>query len=41
MEQVCFSNDGVYAADTWHQSLAEVYSSAEAQFGVNRSEWQS
>jgi hypothetical protein len=37
---VCFSADGAYAADTWHESLDDAYSAAEAIFGVRRSEWQ-
>jgi hypothetical protein len=36
---VCFSADGVYGADTWHETLDEAYASAEEQFGVLRSEW--
>ena len=36
---VCFSADGAYGADTWHQTLSEAYASAEEQFGVRCSEW--
>jgi hypothetical protein len=36
---VYYSADGAYEADTWHESQAEAYSSAEARFGVRRSEW--
>jgi hypothetical protein len=36
---VYFSADGVYAADTWHQTLDEAYSAAAEQFGVQAVEW--
>lgn len=36
---VCFSDDGVYGADTWHESMEKAYASAEEQFGIRRSEW--
>jgi hypothetical protein len=36
---VCFSADGRYWADTWHESLDEACRSAEEQFALRRSEW--
>jgi hypothetical protein len=36
---VCFSSDDVYAADSWHATLAEAYASAEEQFDIQRAEW--
>jgi hypothetical protein len=33
------SLDGRFAADTWHETLEEVYECAESEFGVKRSEW--
>ncbi|HEV2973293.1 MAG TPA: hypothetical protein VGY55_25220 [Pirellulales bacterium] len=36
---VYYSSDRVYVADTWHETLAEAYASAEESFGVRRDEW--
>lgn len=36
---VSFSADGECCADTWHETLAEAYATAEEQFGVKRVEW--
>jgi hypothetical protein len=36
---VCFTADGVYGADSWHQSLADASALAETPFGVQLSEW--
>ena len=33
------SADGVLAADTWHQTLADPYDVAESCFGIRRPEW--
>lgn len=36
---VCFSSDGVYGADSWHETLADAIESARQQFGIRRQEW--
>jgi hypothetical protein len=36
---VSLSADGVYGADSWHETIVEAYASAEEQFGVQRGEW--
>lgn len=33
------SMDGAYQADTWHETLADAYATAEESFGVRREEW--
>jgi hypothetical protein len=33
------SLDGVFAADTWHETLDEAVAMAEAELGVERGEW--
>jgi len=34
------SMDGVYAADTWHETLIEAFAVAEDIFGVRLDEWE-
>lgn len=34
------SLDGVFFADTWHESLEEAFTSAQECFGIVRTEWQ-
>ena len=34
------STDGVYAADTWHETMAGAFGSAEDGFGVRPDEWE-
>jgi hypothetical protein len=36
---VYHSLDGVYCADTWHESLADAFATAKEQFGIERDEW--
>lgn len=36
---LCFSADGLYGADTWHETLADAYAAAEEKFGIQRFEW--
>jgi hypothetical protein len=36
---VCFSVDGSYGADTWHETMADAIRSAEQQFGIRADEW--
>jgi hypothetical protein len=36
---VCFSTDGAYGADTWHETRSDAYESAGQQFGIRREEW--
>jgi hypothetical protein len=36
---VCFSTDGAYGADTWHETLIDAHESAERQFGIRSEEW--
>ena len=33
------SLDGLYAADTWHETIESAYASAAEQFGIERDEW--
>ena len=33
------SLDGVFCADTWHESLEEAFAAAQDNFGITRSEW--
>lgn len=33
------SLDGVFCADTWHESLEEAFAAARDCFGIGRSEW--
>ena len=33
------SIDGMYAADTWHETIEEAYACAHSEFGIQRSEW--
>jgi len=34
-----YSMDGVYTADTWHETLSDAYAAAEEAFGIRREEW--
>jgi hypothetical protein len=36
---VCFSTDGDYGTDTWHDTLSDAYESAEQRFGIRGEEW--
>ena len=36
---VSLSVDGVYKADSWHETLTEAFAAAEEIFGIHRSEW--
>lgn len=36
---VYHSLDGVYFADTWHETLADALATAEEVFGIGRGEW--
>jgi hypothetical protein len=33
------SLDGRFAADTWHETLADAFACAESEFGVKSTEW--
>jgi hypothetical protein len=36
---VCTSLDGEYFTDTWHETLEEVYSCAQAEYGIEQTQW--
>jgi hypothetical protein len=36
---VCYSMDGVYGGDTWHETISDAYSTAEDAYGIRREEW--
>ena len=36
---VCFSTDGSYRADTWHETLPDTIESASHQVGIRWQEW--
>ena len=37
---LCYhSLDGVFCADTWHETLEEAFAVAQEAFGITRSEW--
>lgn len=36
---VCFSTDGAYGADTWHDTLSDAHESAEQQFRIRDEDW--